>query len=320
MQKRLEDKKIILVTGGSGFIGSHFIEKCLDNGHKIINIDKLTYASNLDVKFKGDYSFINKDISEIKDIPNCDIIVNFAAESHVDNSINESINFIKSNIIGVYNILEIIKNKKMKSMLNAQNYSIPIFFQISTDEVFGDIDEGSFLEDDRHLASNPYSATKSAAEQLVFAWARTYDIPFLMSRTTNNYGPRQHKEKLIPSAITKLLKEEKVEIHGTGKHVRNWIHVKDNVDALYTIINSGEINNVYHIASSEEYSVNEIVKLICKSMGKDFNSSTKNVLDRSGADKRYALNIEKISKLGWKQKLTLSDSIEDIVKSYRERT
>jgi len=319
MKKRLESKKIILVTGGCGFIGSHFIEKCLENGHKVINIDKLTYASNTDIKFKGDYSFINEDISEIKDIPNCDLIVNFAAESHVDNSINESINFIKSNIMGVYNILEIIKNKKMKSMLNAQKYSMPIFFQISIDEVFGDIEEGSFLEEDRHLASNPYSATKSAAEQLVFAWARTYDIPFLISRTTNNYGPRQHKEKLIPSAITKLLKEEKVEIHGTGSHVRNWIHVKDNVDALYSIINDGELNNVYHIASSEEYSVNEIVRIICNHMNKDFEKLTKNVLDRSGADKRYALNIEKISKLGWKQNLTFENSIKDIILSYKER-
>ena len=179
---RLSEKKTFLITGGLGFIGSHFIEKCLSLGHRVINIDKVTYASNTTLSFSGDYTFIKGDICKIDSIPRCDFIVNFAAESHVDNSISESINFINSN--------------KIKSAMNAQNYKMPIFFQISTDEVFGDISSGYFKESDRHHASNPYSATKSAAEQLVFAWSRTYDIPFLMTRTTNNYGKRQHPEKL----------------------------------------------------------------------------------------------------------------------------
>ena len=249
---RLDNKKTILVTGGLGFIGSHFIEVCLKAGHRIINIDKMSYASNKNISFSGDYNFIKKDICDLKEIPHCDIVVNFAAESHVDNSISESINFINSNIKGVYNILELIKNQKIKSAMNAQNFKMPLFVQISTDEVFGDIDEGFFLENDRHHSSNPYSATKAAAEQLVFAWSRTYNIPFLMTRTTNNYGERQHPEKLIPCAITKILKGQKVPIHGDGSYVRNWIHVEDNVSAILKIIDLGKINEVYHIASEEE--------------------------------------------------------------------
>ena len=145
---RLDGQKTILVTGGLGFIGSHFIQRVLKLGHKVINIDKITYASNNKVRFDGDYTFIQADISKIEHIPNCHFIINFAAESHVDNSISESINFLNSNIKGVYNLLEIIKNNKIKSALNAQNYRVPLFVQISTDEVFGDTDEGFFKEED----------------------------------------------------------------------------------------------------------------------------------------------------------------------------
>jgi dTDP-glucose 4,6-dehydratase len=315
---RLTNKKIFLVTGGLGFIGSHFIEKCLKLGHKVINIDKITYASNSNINFEGDYDFIKKDIADLKEIPNCDFIINFAAESHVDNSISESINFLNSNIKGVYNIFEIIKNNKIKSALNAQSYKTPIFFQISTDEVFGDIEKGFFKEEDRHHASNPYSATKSAAEQIVFAWSRTYNIPFLMTRTTNNYGCRQHPEKLIPCAITKLLKNKKVPIHGDGSYIRNWIHVEDNVDAIFKVIDKGEINNVYHIASEEELSVTEIVSLICKKLNIDFNKNTDFSTDRSGADLRYALNYEKIKSLGWSCKKNINNSLDDIIDFYRK--
>ncbi len=314
---RLNSKKTFLVTGGLGFIGSHFIEKCLRLGHKVINIDKMTYASNDSVKFIGDYTFIKKDICDVKTIPLCDFIVNFAAESHVDNSISESINFLNSNIKGVYNLLEIIKNNKIKSALNAQSCKLPIFMQISTDEVFGDIEDGFFKEDDRHYASNPYSATKSAAEQLVFAWARTYGIPFLMTRTTNNYGMRQYPEKLIPCAITKILKNEKVPIHGDGSYVRNWIHVEDNVDAIYTVLDTGILGEVYHIASDEEYSVNEIVKIICDEAKVNFNDFADYSTNRSGADLRYALDYEKLRNLGWKQQRKLKSSLQEIIDFYK---
>lgn len=317
MEERLKKSKRILVTGGLGFIGSHFIEKCLAKGHTVINIDKLTYASNLNLNFEGNYQFIKNDIEKLDHIPSCDIIVNFAAESHVDNSISESSNFIDSNILGVYNILEILKNNKIKSNLSAQKYVSPIFVQISTDEVFGDIEEGFFKEDDRHRASNPYSATKSAAEQIVFAWARTYDLPFLITRTTNNYGPRQHHEKLIPRAITNILKGKKVPIHGNGSYVRNWIHVNDNVEAIYRVIDSGNLNDVYHVSSDEEYSVNEIVAKICEVLKLDFKNYVDYSSDRAGADLRYALDSQKIKMLGWKQQITIQNSLPDIIEYYR---
>lgn len=315
--ERLTKPRHFLVTGGLGFIGSHFIERCLSQGHHVTNIDKVTYASNTNLKFEKNYRFVKKDICELTEIPMCDIIVNFAAESHVDNSITESFNFLNSNVKGVYNLLEIIKNNKLRSSLTAQKYNCPIFVQISTDEVFGDIDEGFFLENDRHKASNPYSATKSAAEQIVFAWSRTYDIPFLMTRTTNNYGKHQHPEKLIPCAITKLLSGKKVPIHGNGSYVRNWVHVEDNVDAIMTVINKGILNEVYHIASHEEYSVNQIVGKICDVLKLDFDQNTDFSSDRAGADLRYALNCDKIKSLGWTQRRNLVDSLPEIISFYR---
>ena len=219
--------KTFVVTGGLGFIGSHFIDKAMSRGHNVINIDCETYAANKDLKFSGNYTQIKEDIAKIKDLPHCNVIVNFAAESHVDNSIEDSFNFVNTNFIGVYNLLEIIKNKKINHAISAWEYECPLFVQISTDEVFGDIEVGDFNEADRHTPSNPYSATKSAAEQLVSAWGRTYKIPYIITRTTNNYGPRQHSEKLIPRSITSILNGEKIPIHGSGSHSRNWIHVDE---------------------------------------------------------------------------------------------
>jgi dTDP-glucose 4,6-dehydratase len=317
--ERLNRPCHILVTGGLGFIGSHFIDKCLSMGHSITNIDKITYASNTKLEFGKNYKLIKQDICDLKEIPSCDFIVNFAAESHVDNSITESFNFLNSNVRGVYNLLETIKNSRIKSALNAQKFKTPIFVQISTDEVFGDIEEGFFKEEDRHRASNPYSATKSAAEQIVFAWSRTYDIPFLMTRTTNNYGKRQHTEKLIPCAITKVLSDLRVPIHGNGTYVRNWIHVEDNVDAIYKVINQGNLNEVYHVASNEEYSVNDIVKKICDATGKNFKEIADYSSDRAGADLRYALDFQKITALGWSPKRKFDESLVEIIDHYRSK-
>lgn len=314
---RLDKKCTFVVTGGLGFIGSHFVDKVLSLGHKVINYDKETYAAHTDLKFKGDYQYIKADIADIKTIPYCDFIVNFAAESHVDNSIEDSFCFVKSNIHGVYNILEILKNKKIDSLVSAWEYDYPIFLQISTDEVFGDIEEGFFKEEDVHTPSNPYSATKSAAEQLVVAWGRTFDIPFLISRTTNNYGPRQHYEKLIPRAITDILKGRKIPIHGGGSYVRNWIHVEDNVNGLISILDKGKINEYYHIASDEEYSVKEIVQKICDHMEVNYDDVTDPSMDRSGADVRYALDYEKIKSLGWKQEQTFDSSLSKTVDYYK---
>lgn len=314
---RLAKKKTFIVTGGLGFIGSHFIQKVLAQGHSVYNIDKGSYASNqIDFNNKN-YQLIKEDISLLKEIPECDIIVNFAAESHVDNSINSSFIFIQSNIVGVYNLLEIVKNKKISSMQKSWEYKTPLFLQISTDEVFGDIEDGFFTELDRHMPSNPYAASKSAAEQLVVAWARTYGIPFIITRTTNNYGPRQHPEKLIPRCITNLLENKKIPVHGSGSYVRNWIHVEDNVNAICTILAKGKENSFYNIAANEEYSVKEIVTKIASKFNKTFDEVADFSSDRSGADVRYALNYKKISALGWKQIHTFDSTIDNIIEFYR---
>jgi dTDP-glucose 4,6-dehydratase len=316
---RIKDNSTFVITGGLGFIGSHFVDKVLSLGHKVINYDKETYAAHKDLKFTGDYTHIKKDTSEIDSLPYCDFVVNFAAESHVDNSIEDSFSFIKSNILGVYNILEILKNKKIDSLVAAWEYEFPVFFQISTDEVFGDIEEGFFKEEAVHTPSNPYSATKSAAEQLVVSWGRTYGMPFLISRTTNNYGPRQHSEKLIPRAITDILKGEKIPIHGGGSYVRNWIHVKDNVDALYKILDLGNIDEYYHIASNEEFSVREIVEKICNEMNVKYEEVTDPSMDRSGADVRYALDCSKTQDLGWLQNESFDASLSETIEYYKSK-
>jgi dTDP-glucose 4,6-dehydratase len=313
----MRNVKSIVVTGGLGFIGSNFIETALKKGWKVTNIDKKTYAAN-DINFGNspNYSLIVEDIKDVKSIPDCDMIINFAAESHVDNSIDESDVFLNSNIIGVHNLLNIIMKQIQSNYLHGWNYKVPIFFQVSTDEVFGDIAEGFFKTTDPLIPSNPYSATKASAEMLVMAWGRTYKIPYLISRTTNNYGERQHSEKLIPNTITSLLTGKKVPIHGNGKHIRNWIHVKDNVKALISIIEKGDLNSFYHIASKEEYNVVEVVEKIASIMGKDFKSSVEFTSDRSGADVRYALDTTKTDKLGWKPKITFEAGISNLIDHY----
>lgn len=316
---RLNKSKNFVITGGLGFIGSHFIELLLKNNHKVLNIDKISYASNkIDFNNHPNYSFLKEDIANLKEIPDCDFIINFAAESHVDNSIASSFEFINSNILGVYNLLELIKNKKIRHMQQAWEYKTPLFLQISTDEVFGDIEDGFFKEEDRHKPSNPYAASKSAAEQLLVAWARTYQIPYIITRTTNNYGPRQHPEKLIPRTITNLLENKKVPIHGSGTYVRNWIHVQDNVEAIYKILNEGLENNWYHIASEEELSVKEIVSKIASKFNKNFLDIADFSSDRSGADVRYALDYSKTKSLNWEPNRTLDTSLEEMIEYYKK--
>lgn len=315
-------KLTFLVTGGCGFIGSHFVDRALFEGHRVINIDKLTYAANLDLSFSydpGQYHFIHKDIVDLDHLPSCDYIINFAAESHVDNSINSAREFLRTNIEGTYNLLDLIRTTKIENMQKSWEYKAPTFVQISTDEVFGDIEVGpGFKEEDRHKPSNPYAASKSAAEQLVVAWGRTYDIPYIITRTTNNFGPRQHEEKLIPRCIHNLLTDEKIPVHGSGEYVRNWIHVEDNVDAIMTIINYGKRNRAYHIASEEEYSVKEIVTRIAGHFGKSFDEVADMSSDRSGADVRYALVCEDTKQLGWKPRRNLLDSLEEMIESHKK--
>jgi dTDP-glucose 4,6-dehydratase len=316
---RLSGRKTIIVTGGLGFIGSHFVEQILAMGHKVINIDSETYAANTYLTFTGDYHYFKQDIAKVTDLPFCDMIINFAAESHVDNSINNASNFLNSNVLGVHNLLELIKQRKIQNMMSSWGYRPPTFVQISTDEVFGDIIEGFFKEDDRHHPSNPYSATKSCAEQLVYAWGRTYELPYLITRTTNNYGARQHAEKLIPASITSMLTNKKVIVHGDGRYIRNWLHVEDNVNALITIIDKGDLNSSYHVSSDEEFSVKQIVTMIANLLNKSYEDSVDTSTDRSGCDERYALNCDKLLKLGWKQQRHLADELPKLIAYYEEK-
>ena len=219
-----------LVTGGRGFIGSHFVEKALRKGHTVIDIDKMTYAANEILPWDNNenYTLLREDIGEIKHLPKCDVIINFAAESHVDNSIKASEVFLKSNVLGVHNLLELVRGK--------EKYNRPLFFHISTDEVYGDKLHGSFVETDKLTPSNPYSATKAAAEMLVLSYARTYGIDYIITRSANNYGPRQYHEKLIPRCLDCIETNTRIPVHGDGTYIRDWTYVEDNVDGIFCIL------------------------------------------------------------------------------------
>jgi len=319
------DEKTIVVTGGLGFIGGHFIELCLEKGYRVFNIDKITYASNIYLndlfkkKYPGKYFFIKEDIKDLKEIPFCKYIVHFAAESHVDNAIRNSQPFIDSNIIGVYNMLMLLVKTRTENQSHFWSAELPTFVYISTDEVFGDILKGNFKENDRYNPSNPYSATKASAELLLKAWSKTYKINYKITRTTNNYGPRQHQEKLIPQAITRILNGEKVPIFGSGEYIRNWINVKDNCGAIFLVMTEGKDKEEYNISSDEEYSTNQVVQFILNHFGKPFDETTVSFgPNRAGQDLRYALDNSKIKKeLGWNVKHSLKDSLPEIINYYK---
>ncbi len=306
--------KRILVTGGLGFIGSHFVELLLKKDYYVINVDKMTYAIRLDTDFEKytNYKFIKKDICDLRQLPeNIDYIVNFAAESHVDNSIRDYSPFFKSNVEGVYNILGLLKQMPENKR--------PVFIHISTDEVYGDILEGSFKENDRLKPSSPYSATKAAADQLVIGWGRTYNIPWRIVRSSNNYGYGQRAEKLIPRAMKWAQKHKKVPVHGTGTYRREWIFVEDNCEAIYTIMTKGKDYEIYNVSSHAEHTNLEIVKKVLCVMDKDENFY-EFVGDRPGQDLRYSVNTDKIHSLGWKPKMTLDEFLPVCRKRNEERT
>lgn len=311
--------KIVYITGCAGFIGSYFTDLALKKGWTVYGIDKLSYASNFLIleQFKKNpkFTFLQEDIKDLKYLKNCDYVINFAAESHVDNSIVNSKPFIDSNVEGVRNLLELIRLKHSNSI------DKPIFIQISTDEVYGDINNGSFKEDDLLNPSNPYAASKAAAEMLVLSWARTYGLEYMILRPTNNYGKRQYPEKLIPLAVFNLLRNKKIKLHNNGTPVRSWIHVEDTAEAIMHIIENGKINEKYNISANFEQSNNETVKKIVEVFyDKEFDFKT--VVDysykRIGQDIRYSLNVDKLSALGWKSKKIFDLEIKDIVDFYKK--
>ena len=291
----------IMVTGGRGFIGSHFVEKVLEfnNVSSVIDYDCMTYAASKSLPFDDNpkYEHVSENIQDIQRLPpNIDYIVNFAAESHVDNSIASPSIFIESNVIGVYNLLELIRGKV---------YSRPQLIHISTDAVYGDADDDDNHFDENHklTPSNPYAGSKAAAEMMIMSYGRTFEVDYKITRSTNNYGPRQYPEKLIPKCIDSIKSGKKIPLHGNGSYVRDWIHVKDNIDGIWYVLEYGENRNVYNISGNNPLSNIEVVKQVCSWFGiSDYESHIEFVENRLGQDARYSINSRKIEDLTWSRK------------------
>ena len=306
----------IIVTGGLGFIGSNLIELLLKKKYFVINIDKISYSSNFynTREFSKNYKFIKCDInnrSKIKKILTKYRpvgIFNLAAETHVDRSIDSPLNFIKSNIVGVYNLLEEFKiyckkNKKTK------------FIHISTDEVYGDVISGRTNENYQYKPSSPYAASKASSDHLVHSYVRTFNIPAIITNCSNNYGPKQHPEKLIPKIIYNIIKNKALPIYGKGRNSREWLYVKDHCEALIKVFRHGKNGEVYNIGSNKNLNNLEITKILIKTAKKTFQVGSrvkiKFVKDRPGHDLRYALNSNKIrNKLKWTPLTNINDGIK----------
>lgn len=313
--------KVVYVTGCYGFIGSHVTRACLEKGWYVRGIDKCTYAANEELLFEftekyGDrFSFEREDINDLKFLYECDYVINTAAETHVGNSIANSDEFVDSNITGVHNLLELIRNYRQETS------KVPTLLHFSTDEVYGDINEGAHTETDLLKPSNPYSATKAAADMLVLAWARTYNLPYVIVRPTNNYGEGQYVEKLIPKACKYLGLGKKIPLHNNGTPIRNWLHAADTAEAIITIIESGVTNDIFNIAGGFEQSNIDTVKKVIKTYNGD--EDVEKYLDfsysRAGQDVRYALDDSKLRSLGWSPKRKFDDSLESVVKYYKNK-
>ncbi len=311
--------KNIIVTGGLGFIGSNLIELLLEKKFRVINIDKISYASNFynTKKFHNykNYTFIKTDINNKKKInwilkkykPNG--IFNLAAETHVDRSIDGPEEFIKSNVVGVFNILEAFKNF-CKTNKNSK------FIHISTDEVYGDIIKGRSNEKWAYKPSSPYAASKAASDHLVYSYVRTFNIPAIVTNCSNNYGPKQHPEKLIPKLIYNILNNKELPIYGNGKNSREWIFVKDHCEALLKVFKNGKVGEFYNIGSNKNLNNIQITKELLKVAKKYFTPGKKVkikfIKDRPGHDIRYALDSTKIQKkMNWKSKITLEKGLDE---------
>ena len=313
--------KKVLITGGAGFIGSNFIHYILSkyNDYQVINLDKLTYAANLenlkDIEDNKNYRFIHGDIADQEFIfklfenEKFDIVINFAAESHVDNSILNPQIFTITNILGTQVLLDACRK-----------YNIKRFHQVSTDEVYGELplDDKSiqFTEKTPLNPSSPYSASKASADMLVKSYYRTYSLPITISRCSNNYGPYQHLEKLIPLMISKAINNDNLPVYGNGLNVRDWLHVYDHCTAIDLIIHEGKIGEIYNIGGNNEKSNIDVVKIILKELGKS-EKLIKYVNDRPGHDLRYAIDSTKIkTTLNWKPVYSFEKGILDTIKWY----
>lgn len=308
--------KTLLVTGGAGFIGNCFVRHILNSypDYKVINLDTLTYAGNIenlkDVESSPRYTFVHGNICDKKLVrelvSQVDFVVNFAAESHVDRSITGPEIFIETNVQGTLNLLQACKE-----------IGIERYLQVGTDEVYGSLGATGYFSENTPIAPNsPYSASKASADLLVRAYFETYKLPVLTTRCSNNYGPYQYPEKLIPFFISQLLKGEKVPVYGDGLNVRDWLYVYDHCSAIDIVLHKGKVGEVYNIGGHSEKTNMEITNLILSSMGKD-ESSIKYVEDRLGHDKRYAIDNTKIqTELGWKPSVTFEEGIQLTIEWY----
>jgi dTDP-glucose 4,6-dehydratase len=311
--------KVVYITGCLGFIGSYVTRACLNKGWYVKGVDKITYAANggLLAEFNeyDNFSFVNCDINKLKFLYDCDYIINTAAETHVGNSIANSDDFVSSNVNGVHNLLELIKNHR------GEHTTKPVLLHFSTDEVYGDITEGEHIETDLLKPSNPYSATKAAADMLVTAWGRTYDLPYIIVRPTNNYGCGQYVEKLIPKACKYLKLGKKIPLHNNGTPIRTWLHAQDTANAIITIIESGAQNEIFNICGGFEQSNKVTVEKILKEYLGDVNPY--HYIDvsysRQGQDVRYALNDDKLRALGWEPSVDFNRELEYIIKYYKNK-
>ena len=314
--------KIVYITGCLGFIGSYVTRECLNKGWYVRGIDKITYAAqpNLLEEFNKyeKFSFEQKDICDLDRLIECDYFINTAAESHVDNSIRHSEEFLHSNINGVYNILELLKQYSKK-----EGGICPVLLHFSTDEVYGDIDVGEHIETDILKPSNPYSATKAAADQLILAWSRTYNIPYVIVRPTNNYGIGQYVEKLVPKTCKFLTVGRKIPLHNDGTPVRNWLHANDTAKGIIKIIESEIKNEIFNIAGGfEQSNIITVEKIISNYIGHLPDNYKEKYLDfsiqRPGQDIRYALNDNKLRSLGWEPEVNFDSVIGKIVEYYKK--
>ena len=314
----------LLVTGGCGFIGSNFIEMVLDTKResvsKVVNLDALTYAGSLDNTRdfeKDEKYFFEKvnlcDVSRALNVftkHNITHVVHLAAESHVDNSILNPGAFIESNIVGTFNLLKI-----------AHDLGIERLHHVSTDEVYGELGStGKFRESTCYDPRNPYSASKASSDFLVRAYFHTYGMPVTISNCSNNYGPRQHKEKFIPTMISSILNGKKIPLYGEGLNVRDWIYVRDHCDGLWEVLENGDLGETYCIGANCEKKNIDVIQAVCKLMGIDAKEHTEYVIDRLGHDFRYAIDSTKIKeKLNWEAAVTFEEGMQKTIAWYNEK-
>lgn len=328
-------KKNILITGGAGFIGSHLVRLFVNKykNYNIYNLDALTYAGNLenlsDIESKENYKFIKADIAdtlqinEIFEEHKFDCVIHLAAESHVDRSITSPMEFVKTNVIGTVNLLNAVKN------LWKSNFENKLFYHVSTDEVYGSLgNTGLFIETTPYDPNSPYSASKASSDHFVRAYGETYGIPFIISNCSNNYGPNQFPEKLIPLFINNIIQKKPLPVYGDGNYTRDWLYVLDHAVAIDTAFHNGKLGETYNIGGFNEWKNIDLVKLLCSQMDIKLGRSRGNseklisyVKDRPGHDLRYAIDATKIkNELGWEPSVTFEEGLTMTINWYLENT